>query len=512
MLIGLETEYGITRGGNADPETVDVVAESIALVRACTEPGVLQRWDYGREDPHADARGFRVRELRQDRDESAYVARDVARALSRSEIKSDILLANGARFYNDHAHPEYSTPECARFADLLTQDAVGDRLVLACAARRTAEQPEAPVRVFKNNSDFQGHSYGCHENYLVPRAVDWETLASGMQAFLVTRQIFAGAGKYGWEQEDRWEGPGFQISQRADFFSELQSVDTMQRRPLINTRDEPHADPRLWRRFHVIIGDSNLMPYATWLKVGTTALVLRALAAGAPASAFPRLQSPVDALRRISRDPERRWECRLVTGKPTTAVAVQRLYLDIVRLRLPVRSAEDDAVLTAWEGILHDLAVAPRRCADRVDWVAKQELVERFRATHPFEPGERLERAFDLAYHDLHPEEGLFPALVQSGRVTSPPGWTPPGPGNGLPAAPTDTRACIRGACVSKFGPAIVAANWDGLILADPEGSIEVDLRPWIGARDYAGALQAISQAKAPRDLLAHPGLASRTS
>ena len=131
--------------------------------------------------------------------------------------------------------------------------------------------------LYKNNTDFQGHSYGCHENYLLPRELPWETLAQGIQAFFVTRQLFCGAGKYGWESEDKYLQSGFQISQRSDFFSELQSIDTMQRRPIVNTRDEPHADENKWRRFHVIIGDANLSPYATWLKVGTTALVINCL-------------------------------------------------------------------------------------------------------------------------------------------------------------------------------------------------------------------------------------------
>ncbi|MBI3191523.1 MAG: proteasome accessory factor PafA2 family protein, partial [Pedosphaera parvula] len=273
IQFGIETEIGIARDDVAE---LDVVAESIELVRSATAPGVRMCWDYESEDPHADMRGFRVRELRQDTDEADYYNQDAQRELSQAEIKSDIVLGNGARFYNDHAHPEYCTPECSRFSELSAHDRAGERILMACAQHLSARRGSA-VRLYKNNTDFRGHSYGCHENYLLPRSLSWDRLVQGIQAFLVTRQIFAGAGKFGTEQEDKFVNSAFQIAQRSDFFSELQSVDTMQRRPIINTRDEPHANRKLYRRFHVILGDANMSPFATRLKVGSTALVLEAL-------------------------------------------------------------------------------------------------------------------------------------------------------------------------------------------------------------------------------------------
>src|SRR5947207_6740755 len=246
IQFGLETAVGISSDVEGE---VDVVAESIALVRSATEPGVWMCWDYNCEDPHVDMRGFRVHELRQDTDEANYYAQDAARELSFVEIKSDLVLGNGARFYNDHAHPEYCTPECRTLDELVAHDRAGERILNACA-RHLSEQRGVAVRLYKNNTDFCGHSYGCHENYLLPRSLPWETLAQGIQAFLVTRQIFAGAGKFAIEAEDKFLSPVFQISQRSDFFCELQSVDTMQRRPIINTRDEPHANPKRFRRFH----------------------------------------------------------------------------------------------------------------------------------------------------------------------------------------------------------------------------------------------------------------------
>src|ERR1700735_795369 len=338
IQFGIETEIGIARDGDNE---LDVVSESIALVRSVVEPGVLMRWDYGSEDPHADMRGFHVQELRQDTDEADYYAADSERELTYVEIKSDLVLGNGARFYNDHAHPEYCTPECSTLEELVAQDRAGERILMACAQQLTAQRGVA-VRLYKNNTDFRGHSYGCHENYLLPRSLPWAQLAQGVQAFLVTRQIFAGAGKFGVEEEDNFLTPDFQISQRADFFSELQSVDTMQRRPIVNTRDEPHANPRLYRRFHVIIGDANMSPFATRLKIGTTALVLEALARD-PRRAWPQLAYPLAALPAISRDPSFHWEIALAGGRTSTALAVQREYLRVVRqvcdLSLPAKAA-----------------------------------------------------------------------------------------------------------------------------------------------------------------------------
>ena len=311
-VFGLETEYGITLDGT---DSVDVVAESIELVRGYTEQGAHMKWDYDLEDPHCDARGFRAAELLQDTDESAYFEIDRKRPLSFEEIKSDLVLSNGARFYNDHAHPEYSTPECTSLRGLVAQDKAGERILLECARRRNLKLPEGQeVQLYKNNTDFSGHSYGCHDNYLMRRDVPWERIVSGALPFLVTRQIFAGAGKMGIEAESAAGQPGvYQISQRADFFAVLVSIDTMNRRPLVNTRDEPHADARSYRRFHVIVGDSNMSEWATALKVGTTALVLDLI----ERDLAPQIElaQPVAALKLISRDQTYDWIIELRDGR-----------------------------------------------------------------------------------------------------------------------------------------------------------------------------------------------------
>src|SRR5438046_2759246 len=323
-VFGLETEYGITLSG---AETVDVVAESIELVRHYTDHGALMKWDYELEDPHLDARGFRARELLQDTDESAYYEIDKRRPLSFEEIKSDLVLSNGARFYNDHAHPEYSTPECTTLRQIVAHEKAGERIMAECARRRNLKLTEdTEVRLFKNNTDFAGHSYGCHDNYLIRRDLPWDELVAGVLPFLITRQIFAGAGKLGIEAESSGTQPdGFQISQRADFFQTLVSIDTMNKRPLVNTRDEPHADPSRYRRFHVIIGDSNMSEWATALKIGTTTLVLGLIDPGKA----PQLEiaQPVNATKSISRDQDYDWIIELSDGRKISAIDVQRLYL-----------------------------------------------------------------------------------------------------------------------------------------------------------------------------------------
>ena len=371
-VFGLETEYGITING---AESVDVVAESIELVRSYTEQGALMKWDYRLEDPHRDARGFRAAELLQDTDESAYFEIDRNRPLSFAEIKSDLVLANGARFYNDHAHPEYSTPECTTLRQLVAHEKAGERILAECARRRNEKLPDGQeLRLYKNNTDFSGHSYGCHDNYLIRRDVPWNQIVRGMLPFLVTRQIFAGAGKLGLEEESAPGQPGvYQISQRADFFSVLVSIDTMNRRPLINTRDEPHADPSKYRRFHVIIGDSNMSEWATALKVGTTALVLELIERGEAPEI--ELAQPIAALKSISRDQNYDWIIELRDGRKISAIDVQRLYLRAAQNAKLGDGEEGAWLLREWEQVLNDLERDVSLVRDRVDWVAKKNLL-----------------------------------------------------------------------------------------------------------------------------------------
>ena len=493
IQFGMETEIGIFSDA---PGEVDVVAESIALVRSATEPGVWMCWDYDCEDPHVDMRGFRVHELRQDTDEADYYAQDAARQLSFVEIKSDLVLGNGARFYNDHAHPEYCTPECRTLDELVAHDRAGERILIACA-HHLSQQRGVAVRLYKNNTDFCGHSYGCHENYLLPRSLAWETLAQGIQAFLVTRQIFAGAGKFAIETEDKFLSPGFQISQRSDFFCELQSVDTMQRRPLINTRDEPHANPKKFRRFHVILGDANMSPFATRLKVGTTALLLEALVLD-PKRTCPQLAEPLAALQSISRDPSFRWELMLDGDQLSTAVAVQRVYLSAVREVCDLTAPAKAALVTQWEGVLNDLESDVMRCRNRLDWVAKLGLVRDFQKTQHLSDKDPWLQSLDLEYHRLDLSEGLYYGLEQSGAILGVPDEM--AVRRAITQPPT-TRATVRGKCIQRFASAVTAAQWDHITLQGSDGPIKISLLDLFTPEDVLRCSRVIDAARSPDDL-----------
>ena len=454
-VFGTETEYGITIQG---AESVDVVAESIELVRSYTEHGAHMKWDYSLEDPHRDARGFRAAQLLQDTDESAYYEIDRNRPLSFEEIKSDLVLSNGARYYNDHAHPEYSTPECTAIRELVAHDKAGERVLAECARRRNLRLPSGQeLGLYKNNTDFVGHSYGCHDNYLVRREVPWEKLVAGVLPFLITRQIFAGAGKLGIEGEGSTGQRGvFQISQRADFFSVPISIDTMNKRPLINTRDEPHADASKYRRFHVIIGDSNMSEWATALKVGTTALVLDLI----ERNKAPRIEiaQPVDATKSISRDPNHDWILETSDGRKISAIDLQRLYLSAAQKEFGT-GEEATWLLREWEMVLDDLERNVMLARDRVDWVAKKFLLEAFRDEEGLEWTDPWLQAIDLEYHNVSPGRGLFHELTEQRSVRTV--VTEEEIRHAIFAPPETTRAYFRGRCVARFNEMIKSIQWD---------------------------------------------------
>ena len=495
IQFGIETEIGITR---EHPEGLDVVAESIALVRSATAPGVRHCWDYSLEDPHRDMRGFTVGELRQDTDESNYFALDSQRALTFHEIKSDLVLRNGARFYNDHAHPEYCSPECSTLFEALQQDYAGDTLLAACA-KTMNEKTNNPIRLYKNNTDLLGHSYGCHENYLMPRRLAWDTLCQGMVAMFVTRQILCGSGKFGWEEEDRFLQPGFQISQRSDFFTEMQSVDTMQRRPLINTRDEPHANAEAFRRFHVIIGDANLSLFSHYLKIGTTAIVLQSMLNGAPLERFPKIEDPLSTLKQISRDTTWKWECRTTEGHATTGIEIQRQYLQIAREYCASEPADWLQLLNDWEEVLNDLERDPMRAADRLDWVAKFRLLDQFREAEGLQKDDPWLQSLDLSYHLLDHEQGLFYGLMQQGSFRLP--YPIADLCHGRLTPPMTTRAAVRGYCIERFGPAVELTQWDHVTLRSGDKRIELDLRNLFDVNLIRQSLKVIGAAQTVDDL-----------
>ncbi len=488
-VFGLETEYGITVNG---AEIVDVVAESIELVRHYTDHGALMKWDYELEDPHQDARGFRAKALLQDTDESAYYEIDKNRPLSFEEIKSDLVLSNGARFYNDHAHPEYSTPECTTLHEIISQDKAGERILAECARRRNLKQADGyEVRLYKNNTDFVGHSYGCHDNYLMRREVPWDRIVTSILPFLVTRQIFAGAGKMGIEAESVASQPGiYQISQRADFFSVVVSIDTMNRRPLINTRDEPHVDASRYRRLHVILGDSNMSEWATAMKIGTTALVLDLIECGEA----PQLEiaQPVDANKSIGRDQNYDWIIELRDGRKISAIDVQRIYL-----RAAARSAsqfnDDDRqwILREWENVLNDLERDVMSTRDRVDWAAKKFLLNALQDEEKLSWSDPWLQSIDLEYHNVDFERGLYYELLRQGairRIVSEEEIK-----SAIFNPPETTRAFFRGRSVARFNDEIASIQWDEIVFATNSQSHRVVL-PEASANARLDALNRAAQ------------------
>ncbi len=457
-IFGIETEYGITLEGAVH---VDTVKESIELIRSFRAEDWYPAWDYSLEDPYQDARGFRAKQLHEHPDEKMFQKKDRNRNLSHAEIKSDLILSNGARLYNDHAHPEYSTPECSRLIELIAYDKAGERILLQCAHRRSEALEGQSVLLYKNNTDFHGHSYGCHDNYLMRRDVPFDYIQASLIPFFVTRQIFAGAGKVGIENESGLQRAGwFQLAQRSDFFAVEASVDTMSKRPIINTRDEPHADPKQYRRLHGIVGDANMSEYATALKVGTTALVLDLIEMRLIGDGVA-IRNPVEAIRLISHDPRYEWLVERESGGTISAIDIQRHYLDLARHYFHGRDSDTAWTLDAWESTLDQLGRDPLALADRLDWVAKRWLLETFIEEENAEWDDPWIQSLDLEYHNIDPDSGLFYELQRitpMQRLVSDEDIE-----QAITLPPRTTRAYFRGRVVDRFRSDIESIQWDNV-------------------------------------------------
>ncbi|MEX0984209.1 MAG: depupylase/deamidase Dop [Actinomycetota bacterium] len=447
-VVGTETEYGISAVGQ--PDFNPVLASSM-LISAYAGSLRRIRWDYEDESPLRDARGFDPLPGREGTDEDLGLA--------------NVILPNGARYYVDHAHPEYSTPECLDPRDLVVHDKAGERILERSMELLIQEMPSAPaLSIYKNNSDGKGNSYGTHENYLVDRAVPFGDIVRDLTPFFVTRQVFTGAGKVGFEgQWDERGRAGYQLTQRADFFETEVGLETTLKRPIINTRDEPHADPEKYRRLHVIVGDANMCEVAQFLKVGTTSIVLKMIEDGF----LPDLTvaGPVAAMHAISRDLTLAAGVELSDGRRLSALQMQGEYLELARKYV---DREDDtpanrAVLERWEEVLTGLAEDPSGLHRQLDWVAKQRLLEAYRERDELAWSDPKLRAIDLQYHDVRRDKGLYQRLAASGKVERL--TTDEEVDRAIDDPPEDTRAWFRGRCIRRFPDAIAAASWDSLIL-----------------------------------------------
>ncbi|MFE9042042.1 Pup--protein ligase [Streptomyces sp. NPDC007818] len=376
---------------------------------------------------------------------------EVARYLFRRVVSwgrsSNVFLRNGARLYLDvGSHPEYATPECDDVIELVTHDKAGERILeglLVDAERRLHEEGIAgDVYLFKNNTDSAGNSYGCHENYLVARHGEFSRLADILIPFLVTRQLICGAGKV--LQTPR--GAVYCVSQRAEHIWEGVSSATTRSRPIINTRDEPHADAERYRRLHVIVGDSNMSETTMLLKVGATDLVLRMIEAGTVMRDLT-LENPIRAIREVSHDITGQRKVRLASGREASALEVQREYFekasDFVDRR-GIRSGVVAQVLELWERTLDAIEQEELdRIQTEIDWVMKYKLIERYRAKHNMTMSNPRVAQIDLAYHDIHRRRGLYYLLQKSGQAARICNDVKIFEGKSVP--PQTTRARLRG-------------------------------------------------------------------
>jgi proteasome accessory factor A len=380
---------------------------------------------------------------------------EVARYLFRRVVSwgrsSNVFLENGARLYLDvGSHPEYATPECDSIEDLVAHDKAGERILeglLASAEQRLREEGiRGVVYLFKNNTDSAGNSYGCHENYLTSRRDDFAHYAEVLIPFFVTRQVYAGAGKV----LNTARGATYCISQRAEHIWEGVSSATTRSRPIINTRDEPHADAERYRRLHVIVGDSNMSEYATFLKIGATSILLRMLEDPAVVMRDMTLDNPIRAIREISHDITCKRKVRLENGRELSAIQIQAEYLDRAKRYSQSKglSPLEEQALKMWEHCLTKLEVDPLSLDRECDWVIKHRLVESYRERHQLPLSHPKVALLDLQYHDVNRRRGLYYRMQERGlleRVV-----TDAAIDRAVTTPPQTTRARLRGEFIRK--------------------------------------------------------------
>ena len=503
-VMGIETEFGVLHadleersraGAGSSILLSHLVVGSYALLEPAEgERGRRVRWDYGDETPLRDARGFELQRAAAhptqltDEVRDAHVPSveldapvtgpevapegDDADVLAWASQRSigNAVLRNGARWYVDHAHPEYSAPEVTRAREAVVVDRAGEEIARRAMEILAAADGIPEVALYKNNTDGKGASYGTHENYLVDRDVPFERIVEALLPFFATRQVLVGAGRVG--LGTRGQEPGFQLSSRADFMEAEVGLETTLNRPIVNTRDEPHADPGRFRRLHVIVGDANLLEESTFLKLGTTSLVLAALEAeqrtGERILPDLGLADPVAALRAISHDPTLRTTVELADGRELTALQIQRAHLEAIAAAADGEDAETAQVLTAWGEILDLLERDPMLAASRVEWVAKLSLLERYRTRHGLDWSDPRLYMVDLQFSDLRPGRGLFDKLRAAGAVGTLVG--PEEVASAVTTAPTSTRAHLRGGLIAAHEEHVPSAGWDAITLAGPAG------------------------------------------
>lgn len=482
-VVGIETEYGIMVRGT---DEWNPISASSLLINAYvgSETGSLDdrskpvAWDFTDETPGSDAREFAVPEFSMPPEIETHLVNAV--------------LTNGARYYVDHAHPELSTPECRDALSVVLFDRAAELIAVDSMNAAAAVLPAGhEIILYKDNSDRKGNSYGCHENYLLDRHLPFGDIVHSATIHFVTRQIFTGSGKVGTELVGTDRDISYQLTQRAEHFEEEVGLETTLKRPIVNTRDEPHADSQLYRRLHVIAGDANMSQVATFLKVGTSAIVF-AMVEDKAFTWTKSLSHPVLAMHQVSHDLTLDLPLELSDGTSVTALEVQFQLLEAARAWADSRGldavggpAVGNMILDRWEQVLTGLESDPALVADQVDWVAKLRLLDGFRERHDCDWGDPRLRALDLQYHDLRPNKslasraGLVTLVSEADAVVA---KTEP---------PEDTRAYFRGKCLQHFPASVVAANWDSIVFDvgdDPLRRVPM-LEPTRGTREHVGTL-----------------------
>ena len=465
-FIGTETEYGISTPGH--DHVSPIVTSTHAVVSYASARGFGEhrvRWDFSDESPLRDSRGFDLRRYHQ------------APVVDPHTIGvANVFITNGARFYVDHAHPEYSSPEVTNAWDAMVYDAAGDHILMQAVADTAAfssqgtsvldgHDPCPPLKIYKNNVDGKGASYGAHENYRYRRDIDFDVISQALIPFFVTRQVIIGAGRVGLGQQG--DRAGFQISQRADYIEQEISLETTLNRGIINTRDEPHTNADDWGRLHVIIGDANMSQTSNLLKFGMTTLVLDAIEAGCDFSDL-KLQDPVREVSAISHDLTLTHQLMLADARQLTALEVLRVYRERVLDTLDNQLSEVDLkVLALWEEVMDLLADDPLTTSHLLDWTAKWALIKSFLARGLAIDDAKI-KLLDLQYTDIDPARSLHHALVRKGRMRE--YVTHAEIAQAAATPPEDSRAYFRGRMIRQFPEDITAANWESLIVTTADG------------------------------------------
>jgi proteasome accessory factor A len=473
-VLGIETEYGIhisSRDNNPSAGASVLISAYAAGLNGKID------WDFDDESPQRDARG--------------YLHNGGMAPLGDVNFYNTVL-TNGARYYVDHAHPEYSSPECSTVLEALAQDRAGEIVLQrSMIAARSYMPLDDQIVIYKNNSDGKGNSYGCHENYLVDRGIPFAQIVRDFTPHLVTRQLFTGSGKLGCEEVGSRRG-GYEITQRADFFEEEVGLETTMRRPIVNSRDEPHSNASIYRRLHVITGDANLCEVAGLLKLGTTALILTMIEEGEFDDGELTLAAPVKAMHDVSHDLTLSIPLELASGTTITALGVQWELFDRAlsfskRRGLSELGPEDvgELILDRWRGVLEGLESDPASLSTQLDWVAKYELINAYRARHDCEIDDPRVAALVLQYHDLRPERSLFSRL-KTERVVSEAAVLA-----AVTEPPRTTRAFFRGECLKRYADSIVAANWDSIVFDIGEATLRrvPMMEPLKGSAAHVGTL-----------------------